>query len=373
METNYFNLSPSLLYLILALILFIKRSPNRKANNFLAVFFVLMALYTLLVYLHLYFVKTDKLSCLSYYLPLDAVVMMLMSPCFYCYILSLLNRPLKLIRWSTLLHLIPLLPGLIFNLIFAFEPVAYRVDWLIHDFYEGSTVMIVINAVLYLQVIFYLIISYRAVSKQQKVSVYVENNGYRTNITWVRIFIIVNIIIVCLSLPICFFIHNEQTNILIGQTAMNIDLIFLFILTALKIGSIDTEKIEAKKTPHQIDETRAACQWAKLTTHIETHKPYRDENCSKRSLSEQTNIPEHQLTTLLNDYAGVTFADYINRYRIEEALIYLEDKSKERKTIDLIAIECGFGSRSSFYRAFEKKYNITPTAYRKQHDRNQKV
>lgn len=373
METNYFNLSPSLLYLILALILFIKRSPNRKANNFLAVFFVLMALYTLLVYLHLYFVKTDKLSCLSYYLPLDAVVMMLMSPCFYCYILSLLNRPPKLIQWSTLLHIIPLLPALIFNLIFAFEPVAYRVKWLIDDFYAGSTVMIVINAILYLQVIFYLIISYRAISNQQKVSVYVENNGYRTNISWVKIFIIVNIFIVCLSLPICFFIHNEQTNILIGQTAMNIDLIFLFILTALRIGSIDTEKIEEKKTPLQINEARAACQWKMLITYMDKHKPHRDENCSKRSLSVKTNIPEHQLTKLLNDYASVTFVDFINQYRIEEAVIYLEDKSKQRKNVEIIAIDCGFGSRSSFYRAFEKKYNTTPTAYRKLHDRKHKV
>lgn len=368
METKYLNLSTSLLFLILALILFLKRSPHKKTNNFLAVLFLLIAAYSEVVYLHLDFVQTNNKHYLSHYLPVDALLLMLMSPCLYFYVLSLLNRPVKFIQWSTLLHFIPLLPCLLFNLIFSLRPVADRVNWLIHDFYSGSMEMTIINAILYLQIIFYLIISYQAVRIQKRISVYIEKNGFRTNITWVRLFLIVNITVILLSLPVCFLINNERTSIIIGQTAMNIDLLFLFIMTALKIGTIDTEKIEERKIPYQMNETQATSYWKILTDYMVTFKPYRDESCSLRSLAEQTNIPEYQLSKLLNAHGGISFADFIIEYRLKEAVIYLEDKSKKRKNIDTIAMECGFGSRSSFYRAFGKVYSVSPTTYRKQFD-----
>ena len=370
METKYLNLSTSLLFLILALVLFIKRSPNKKTNNFLGVLFLLIAFYSELVYLHFDFVQNNNISCLTYYLPLDGILLMLMSPCLYFYVLSLLNRPVKLNHWSTLLHLIPLLPCLIFNLIFSLRPVADRINWLIHDFYSGSQEMIIINAVLYLQIIFYLIISYQAVRTQKKVSIYIEKNGFRTDITWVRLFLLVNIIIILISLPVCFLINNERTSIFIGQTAMNIDFIFLFVMTALKIGYMDTEKMEEKKISYQINETQAASYLKTLTVYMDTCKPYRNESCSLPTLALQTNIPEYQLSKLLNAHGGISFADFINDYRVKEAVIYLEDKSKQRKNIDTIALECGFGSRSSFYRAFDKVYSISPAAYRKQYDSN---
>ena len=370
MEIKYLNLSTSLLFLILASILFIRHSPNKRSNKFLAVLFLLIAAYSELISYHFHSVHTKNISYLSNYLPLDALLLMLMSPCLYFYVLLLLNRPVKLNQWSTLLHAIPLLPCVAFNVLFYYRPVDERVNWLIRDFYSGSIEMTIINAVLYLQIIFYLFIGYEAIVKQQKISVYVEKNGFRTNITWVRLFLFTNILFVLVSLPVCFWINNERTSISIGQSAMNIDLLFLFVMTALKIGSIDTEKVEEKKSAYKIKNEQAANYWEKLIDYMAKSKPYRDENCSLRTLADQTNIAEHQLSQLLNMHSGISFADFVNEYRLKEAVVYLQDKSKVRKTIDTIAIECGFGSRSSFYRAFKKVYHTTPAAYQKQHDSN---
>lgn len=371
METIYFNLSTSLLFLILALILFIKRSPYKKPNIFLGVLFIIMALYSELIYLHHHFVATKNISSLTSYLPIDALLMMLMSPCLYFYILSLLYRPVKLMRWATLWHVIPLLPCVLFLTVFSLKPATDRANWLIRDFYYGSPEMIILNVILYLQIMFYLIISYLAVINQRKLSVYVQTNGFRTNITWIQLFLLVNILITLATLPISFWLHNEQSNIFIGYMAMNINLIFLFIMSALKIDMIDTEKIEEKKIPHQLNENQAANYWKTLMLYMDTHKPYLDENCSLHSLALQTNIPEYQLSKLLNIHGGKSFADFINDYRVKEAVIYLQDRSEQRKKIDTIALECGFGSRSTFYRAFEKVYSVSPTIYRKQYDTNQ--
>ena len=364
METNLFNLSSGLLYIILASVLFIKRTPDKKPRNLLAVLFVLIAIYTWFISFHFEFVHTSNISYLSYYLPIDALPLMLMGPCLYFYVLLILNRPMKLFHWKMTVHLTPLIPCIVFNFMFLNKPIAERIEWLTHDFYKGSPEMTIINTVLYLQIIFYLFISYLAVSKQIKLSAHIEKNGFRTNITWIKSFLIVNISIIIISIPVCFIINNEQTNIIIGQTAMNIDFIFLFIISVLKIGFMDTEKIEEKKTSYLINQIQAARYWQILTEYMDTRKPYQDEDCSLHSLAKSINISDHQLSKLLNAHGGISFSDYINEYRIKEAVIYLEDRSKKRKNIDTIAIECGFGSRSSFYRAFEKVYYTTPAAYR---------
>jgi len=180
----------------------------------------------------------------------------------------------------------------------------------------------------------------------------------------------INIVFVLISFPVCFWINNEQTNIMIGNAAMNLDFIFLFIMTALKNGIMNTEKMEEKNVSYQLNEKLAEHHWKTLTAYMDTCKPYQDEDCSLHSLSVQTKIPEHHLTKLLNAHGGTSFADFINKYRLKEAEIHLLDKSKYRKTIDTIAGECGFGSRSSFYRAFTRAYKTTPSAYQKLHDKD---
>lgn len=42
---------------------------------------------------------------------------------------------------------------------------------------------------------------------------------------------------------------------------------------------------------------------------------------------------------------------------------------KTKLTIDEIVFQSGFTNRSTFYRAFSKKYHCTPTEYRKEHTR----
>jgi AraC-like DNA-binding protein len=87
-----------------------------------------------------------------------------------------------------------------------------------------------------------------------------------------------------------------------------------------------------------------------------------------RILAELTNVPEHQLSKLLNAHGGISFNDFINGYRLNEAIVYLEETGKNRKTIDAIAHECGFGSRATFHRVFSKAYAASPNAYRKKMD-----
>ena len=55
--------------------------------------------------------------------------------------------------------------------------------------------------------------------------------------------------------------------------------------------------------------------------------------------------------------------DYIHAMRLEEAKLMLETRFD--LNIDVIAEECGFNSRSAFYRIFRDNYQINPKEYRK--------
>ena len=58
---------------------------------------------------------------------------------------------------------------------------------------------------------------------------------------------------------------------------------------------------------------------------------------------------------------GVNINTYINDLRIKKFLnIYTENPDKNYTSI---IFEVGFNTTSSFYRAFKKKYNVSPTEF----------
>lgn len=80
-------------------------------------------------------------------------------------------------------------------------------------------------------------------------------------------------------------------------------------------------------------------------------------------LSLETRVPYHHLTNYFNNYLGVTFNDWRNNLRIE----YIVDQFKlgrtKNLTLETIAREAGYLSRSNFTGAFVKKMGINPSKY----------
>lgn len=79
-------------------------------------------------------------------------------------------------------------------------------------------------------------------------------------------------------------------------------------------------------------------------------------------LLRMTGIHKNDLSCLLKHYAGVpNLNSYLNRLRVEYSVKLI--KEKRNFSIEAIAEEAGFNSRSTFYRAFYKQYGMTPTEY----------
>lgn len=83
--------------------------------------------------------------------------------------------------------------------------------------------------------------------------------------------------------------------------------------------------------------------------------------CSLRHLASHTAYHYGYLSQLFKRHTGLSFTEYVNRYRVAEACYRLESANA---SILSIALACGFNSLRSFNRNFKRVMDKTPTEYR---------
>jgi AraC-like DNA-binding protein len=97
---------------------------------------------------------------------------------------------------------------------------------------------------------------------------------------------------------------------------------------------------------------------------MKVEKTYRDESLNLSALAGRIGIPAYALTQILNDRLKQRFSDFVNHYRIEEAKDKLSSGGDDLNILEL-GLNVGFNSKASFYRAFKKFTDMSPTEYRK--------
>lgn len=91
---------------------------------------------------------------------------------------------------------------------------------------------------------------------------------------------------------------------------------------------------------------------------------YRDSTLTLQKLAQLLGTNRQYLSNYINQERHMTFYEYINEFRLEEAKIMLESKNSEsQQSLEDIAVLVGFNSYSTFLRSFKSKYGITPSKY----------
>lgn len=106
-----------------------------------------------------------------------------------------------------------------------------------------------------------------------------------------------------------------------------------------------------------------------IKERIESERLYKNHTLGLKELSDITNISPNELSHLLNSRLNSNFYDLINSYRIEEVKRALEDPANIDEKLLSIAWDCGFNSKSVFYRVFKQSTNMTPSQYQKRYCR----
>ncbi|MBR1666654.1 MAG: AraC family transcriptional regulator [Bacteroidaceae bacterium] len=93
-------------------------------------------------------------------------------------------------------------------------------------------------------------------------------------------------------------------------------------------------------------------------------KRYRDPNFSAQRLAEMLGVSAFKLSRILKAVYGLSYAEIVHTYRIQDAQHHLKDRRLAPYSINDICAMVGFKNRQSFFDAFKKATGTTPDRYR---------
>ena len=170
---------------------------------------------------------------------------------------------------------------------------------------------------------------------------------------------------------------TQLTNILKGIKWKVVLLFFVFWLISVAIyfllrhrhkrnilARVEERKPIEKAKPRKLSDEKVNL-WLQLQELMSQQKVFLDPDLTLMSLSQQLKTNRSTLSEVINEKSGKSFNQYINQFRIEVSTQLLQNKAKDHLSIEGIALEVGFKSRSSFYTAFVNSYGDTPSNYRK--------
>jgi AraC-like DNA-binding protein len=99
---------------------------------------------------------------------------------------------------------------------------------------------------------------------------------------------------------------------------------------------------------------------------MEADKDFRNPLISQPFIAKKLNRPVHHISQVINEKLDQSFFEMIASYRVEEAKMILKDPSHGQLTIEDIADEVGYNSKSAFNRSFKKHTGVTPSEFRNQ-------
>lgn len=123
-------------------------------------------------------------------------------------------------------------------------------------------------------------------------------------------------------------------------------------------GKIETKTKRSRenKTKHIIIE--------RLKYFLENDKRFLDSELTLEKTAEALELSRGHLSKIINAELGISFKDYLNNLRVEEAKTYLKDSEFSKYTLAAIGLEAGFNSKSTFNSSFKKITGETPSQYK---------
>lgn len=129
------------------------------------------------------------------------------------------------------------------------------------------------------------------------------------------------------------------------------------------VGQTDESDRPVEALEHYIPPSLIAHYDRQIREFMEVREVFLKPGYTIREMSENTGIPLHHLSAVINKHYGYHFNEYINHRRIEYLKQRLHNQEWKHKTLEALALESGFTNRTSFISAFKKHCGTTPSDY----------
>ena len=372
--------------LLTVYILLFKKNALRSYSDFVLSISILCQIWAVLLFL---FVFSGSIQQFPYLYRTAAPLTFLVPPFGYLYVRSVLYNEKK---WQAYdyLHLLPFLFFLINYLPFFLSPFEYKLEIVMKTIQDKNfgiekQLGFLPESVFYLfrpiQATLYLIFQWRLILTFNK------NNPNQTitdqikRVTrWLSIFTIASsgflaaffFVLVLYFTQENLFTSTELTLVPNSILAISHFVVFTYLLINPQVLT-GLPFIRYKETPSNIVENETVKipfileNYSKeiklLEKYFHTQKTYLQPNLAISQVAVETKIPNRDLSYIINNYYQKRFNDYLNEMRLQHFLLQIDANTLDSLTIDAIAFDSGFSSKTSFYRAFNRFYGCTPMMY----------
>ena len=103
----------------------------------------------------------------------------------------------------------------------------------------------------------------------------------------------------------------------------------------------------------------------RLKNLMEHEKLYLEPDLTLPTLAKRVDCSVNHLSQVVNAGFSMSFFDFLNSYRVQEAKAILSNGKDSPKSILDVSFAVGFNSNSAFYAAFKKATGVTPAQFRR--------
>lgn len=158
--------------------------------------------------------------------------------------------------------------------------------------------------------------------------------------------------------------QNELVEKILDASLLTAIIILLCSLILSELGktrSVLFQRMEKKKLV-AANRTRKESLLKRIQDLL-VEEQYYKENVTLRQLAGILDTNEKYISEAINETRGITFSEMINLIRVQKSKELLVAGEGRRMSMEGIAAEVGFQSKSTFYRVFRKKTGMSPAEF----------
>lgn len=130
--------------------------------------------------------------------------------------------------------------------------------------------------------------------------------------------------------------------------------------------SLAAEPTKGRYLKSTLSSARQAEIHQKLIRAMNEQKLFLNPELTLTQLAEALAVHPHHLSQVINSQEAKTFYDFINTWRVNQFKKIAAEPANQKYTLLALAFECGFNSKTAFYRNFKNLTGQSPTQYLKE-------
>ena len=290
----------------------------------------------------------------------------LFNPAFYLYSRSLTDEKFRL-KPVQLLHLLP-------YIFFEFTNHYYSLHFSVNEFLLNDSdlwVRLLFAVSFLISLIIYNTLSIKYVHKHRiNLKNEFSNINQNQKLVWLLFIVISYIVYILLATFFGFwgFLKNDFELSNLYNYSATLALTFFLGFCGIRQDEIYKRKFNIEKEERYLKSKLSTERKEKIKdliiNYFNDKSPYLNPDLNMQFLSEELNIPKHQLTEVLNTIIGKNFFQFVNEYRVNAVKQKLTDPGNDKYSIESIGYDCGFSSKSSFFSVFKTLTGKTPLEFK---------